>query len=139
MDQVLLRRSYDYEEIRDIFLTPGIWECISDPFCECPETLPVYEEIYLIGEVDGAVIGLFVVDSDGKTCHIQVIPEHRKQWAIIFGKKCLQWCVHNQINKLRALIPFAYPNVMEFALRCGFEVIDSENKAWVLKWENSEK
>lgn len=139
MDQVQLRRSYDCEAIRDIFLTPGIWECISDPYSDCPETLPVQDEIYLIGEVDGLVIGLFVVDADGKTCHIQVIPDHRRRWAIIFGKKCLQWCKDNQINTLRALIPFAYPNVMEFALRCGFEVIDSSDKIWVLRWENSEK
>ena len=140
MTQVVqLRRSYNSEEIREIFLTPGIWECISNPFGECPETLPVNEEVYLVGEVDKSVIGLFVIDEDGQTCHIQVIPEHRRKWAIIFGKKCLQWCTDNQINKLRALIPFEYPNVMEFALRCGFQVTYSKFKNWVLKWENSER
>lgn len=134
-----LARNYDHKAIRSIFLTPGIWECISDPGCGLPFEFDVENEIYLIGEVSGELVGMFVIDGDKETCHIQVIPKHRKQWATIFGKKCLQWCKDNRINKLRALIPVEFPNVKDFAVKCGFKVNEGNEDYWRLEWESSEK
>ena len=138
INHIKLKRSHCYDEIKAILETPGIWECIADPGDELPPELDTENEIYIVGYFAGEPIGVFIIDEDGETCHFQVIPKHRKLWAVIFAKKCLQWCVDNGFNKLRALIPDDYPNVKDFGLKVGFEMTKSDN-CWSAKWEKSEK
>jgi len=93
------------------------------------------EHLYLCGYVPD-LIGCFILHKlNGicADCHVQVLPEYRKQYAEEFGQKVIEWTWDNtQLQKLVAQIPFLYPNVRDFAVKMGFKV-EGTNKASFMK------
>jgi RimJ/RimL family protein N-acetyltransferase len=82
----------------------------------------------LIGYDKLNIIGLFIIHESeyGYQCHVQVVPERRKQYSAEFGEKVIDWTWNNtDINKLMALIPNKFKNVISFAEKQGFEIAGS--------------
>lgn len=106
---------------------PQIWQEICGNYGDKLEEFepPMDGYVYLVGYDKLDAIGLFIIhDSElGSKCHVQVIPEMRKQHAVEFGEKVIQWVWDNtDINKLTALIPSNLTNVISFAKLRGFKV-----------------
>ena len=106
---------------------PQIWQEICGNYGDKIEEFePVVDDyIYLIGYDKLNIIGLFIIHESeyGYQCHVQVIPERRKQYANEFGKEVINWTWSNtDINKLIALIPSKFKNVIGFAEKQGFKI-----------------
>ena len=124
---MIIERSYDYILIKQIMTEPQIWQEICGNYRDKIEDFePVVDDyIYLIGYDKLNIIGLFIIHESeyGHQCHVQVIPERRKQYADEFGKKVINWTWSNtDINKLIALIPSKFKNVIGFAEKQGFKI-----------------
>ena len=109
---------------------PQIWQEICGGYGDKIEEFePVVDDyVYLIGYDKLNIIGLFIIHETKACykCHVQVIPERRKQYAAEFGEKVIQWVWDNtDINKLTALIPSNLTNVISFAELQGFEIAGS--------------
>lgn len=106
---------------------PQIWQEICGNYGDKIEDFePVADDyIYLIGYDKLNIIGLFIIHESeyGYQCHVQVIPERRKKYADEFGKEVIDWTWSNtDINKLIALIPSNFNNVIGFAEKQGFKI-----------------
>lgn len=127
---MIIDRSYDYPLIKQIMTEPQIWQEICGNCGDKIEDFePVVDDyIYLIGYDKLNIIGLFIIHESeyGYQCHVQVVPERRKQYAAEFGEKVIDWTWNNtDINKLIALIPIKFKNVISFAEKQGFKIADS--------------
>lgn len=127
---MIIERSYDYALIKQIMTEPQIWQEICGNYGDKIEEFePVVDDyIYLIGYDKLNIIGLFIIHESeyGYQCHVQVVPERRKQYSTEFGEKVIDWTWNNtDINKLMALIPNKFKNVISFAEKQGFEIAGS--------------
>jgi hypothetical protein len=113
------------EDIKAVLCNPSIYDTITDdnsPNIEDFEP-PINDKyLYLGGYVDDKIIGLMIYQKylDGNECHVQVLPEHRKEHAKEFGEQSLKFC---GTQPLYAEIPDLYKNVLDFAILNGFKVI----------------
>jgi len=121
---MIIHETNDANIIKSVLCHPEIYGCIS-----CDESMPADEfeppissKIqYVAGFVDGAIIGLMIYhDVDDKVkCHIQVLPEYRKECAKKFARMALNFGkAKNAI--VYAEIPVCYPNVLRFSKAVGF-------------------
>ena len=120
-----IERTFDNKLIKSILSIPEIWETISEPGDTVPDEYSVDESYYLIGVNDlGEAVGLVIAHNTSigvPQIHVQVLPEHRKQYADEFGRKALEWVwMNTDISKLIAFIPEIYPNVKVYSERVGF-------------------
>ena len=127
---MIIERSYDYPLIKQIMTEPQIWQEICGIHGDMIEEFePVVDDyVYLIGYDKLNIVGLFIIHASkyGYQCHIQVIPERRKQYAAEFGQESIRWVWNNSdISKLVALISSNLINVISFAEFLGFEIIGS--------------
>jgi hypothetical protein len=85
-------------------------------------TPSVEGRLYLAGYVNGDVIGIVVYcyHADRTMIHIMVRPEFRARYAGVLARKALR----ERQGTIFTEIPDLYPNVIEFAKRFGFKVID---------------
>lgn len=125
---MIIKQSTDYALIRRIMTEPQIWQEICGIYGDKIENFePIVKNyIYLIGYDKMNIIGLFIIHGLGNDfeCHIQVIPEHRNKYSEEFGRKVIEWTWENtSINKLKALIPEKFENVISFAKSQGFNVV----------------
>ena len=127
---MIIERSYDYPLIKQIMTEPQIWQEICGNYGDKIEEFePLVDDyIYLIGYDKINIIGLFIIHKTKACykCHVQVIPERRKQYATEFGQESIRWVWNNSdISKLVALISSNLINVISFAEFLGFEIIGS--------------
>lgn len=111
-------------------LHPDIFDTITDDDCPPPEEydIPVNDNyLYIGGFVNGEIIAVMVYHNykDGKKCHVQVLPEYRHEYAAIFGEQSLMF---KGTQTLYAEIPECHPNVLDFAFRFGFRVIETKEQ-----------
>lgn len=133
---MIVTRCYDVDVIRSIMSHPDIYDRIAeDGTPERQDFIPdMISFAYLAGVVNAEPIGVFVLHPvNGVTweCHVQVLPEYRKDYAHEFGEKCVEYCWELGVSKLVAQIPFLYPNVKDFALRQGFELEGINRKSYL--------
>ena len=126
---MIIKECFNIDDIKDVLCHPEIYDTISSDECPKLEDFepPMTEEYsYIVGYVKGEPIGVMIYHKyrDGNSCHIQVLPQYRKEHAKQFGEQVLNFRGH---SPLYAEIPDLYKNVLEFAKLNGFVVID-ENK-----------
>lgn len=117
----------DIQTIRSILCHPDIYPLItSSDGPTVDEYEPPFGEVTYIAGMADKVFGLFIIypcNDNALWCHVQVLPEYRKEYAYRFGMAAIDFAFKvTQARKLMALIPVIYPNVRQFAERCGFEV-----------------
>ena len=133
---MLVERCYDVDVVRAILTHPAIYDRISED-----GTLPREDYIpdligaaFVIGIVGADPIGLMIYNPISGIvweCHVQVLPEYRKEYASEFFKKALGWAFDMGCRKIIAQIPFLYPDVKKFALKHGFEVEGVNRKSYL--------
>ena len=130
---MIVKKTTNADDIKAVLCQGAIYECITDD--ECPpaeEFEPPTDQDYLYvgGYVNGEIIAIMVYHEymDGNECHIQVLPEHRKQYAKDFAEQAL---LFRGTLPLYAEIPDLYKNVLNFACSFGFEVISKRDNDYV--------
>tara|TARA_R110000824_G_scaffold76487_10_gene193742 strand:+ start:151 stop:567 length:417 start_codon:yes stop_codon:yes gene_type:complete len=123
---VIIEQTFSLDVINYVLKEPQVWQEVCGQYNELIEDIEpnLRDYIYLVGHVNMDIIGLFIIHGSeyGYKCHVQVLPEHRKEHALEFGKKVIDWTWNNtDINKLIALIPQKFPNVIGFAETQGFK------------------
>ncbi len=123
---MIIKETFNVEDIKEVLCHPDIYDSIIDDSCKSSEFFepPITDDYrYVVGYVKGAPIGVMVYHKykDGNECHVQVLPEYRKEYAKQFGQQSLEF---RGTVPLYAEIPSLYVNVLKFALLNNFEVID---------------
>ena len=129
---MIVKETTDIDDIKAILCNPAIYDTITEDNSPLAEDFtPVFEDhLYIGGYVKGEIIALMVYHKhlDGNKCHVQVLPEFRKEYALKFGEQSL---LFRGTLPLYAVIPDLYKNVLEFALHFGFKVIDKKLNSYV--------
>lgn len=124
---MIVKQTTDINEIKHIICNNEIYDCITDDNCPPRDEFepPVDEDhMYIGGYVNNEIIAIMVYHKykDGQICHVQVLPEFRKEYAIQFGEQSLSF---RGTRPLYAEIPTLYPNVIHFAKLNGFKEIET--------------
>ena len=123
---MLIKRVYTLTDAEFILNDPIIKSEISDGIVNsAPVTLvDKRSHIYLVGYVNYKPMGLFILHPNTQGahyCHIQVIPEYRKEYSELFGRSSASWIWDNtHVTTVYADIPFAAKNVVNFSKLMGF-------------------
>lgn len=130
---MIVKETTDIDDIKAVLCNPAIYDTISDdndPKVEEFEPPITNEYLYVCGYVNGEPVGLMVYHKylDGNKCHVQVLPEFRKEHAIEFGQQSL---LFRGTVPLYAEIPDLYQNVLDFARLNNFEVIDKYDDGYI--------
>ena len=130
---MIIKRTWDIDDIRSVLCHPEIYPCIAGD--GCPEAkdfiLPLQGNEYYGGYVNDEIISVMIyhASKDRQYCHIQVLPKYRKEYAREFAKGTLNEQLKN--GPIFAEIPECYPNVLRFALGVGFEVIETTDEPYI--------
>ena len=135
---MVISHTTDMQIVKNLMTSDGIWEHISSEGQDREGFEPIPSWQYVLGEVDGDPIGLGVIHKlkNGlNKCHVQVLPEHRKEHGIKFGLDGMQFIwANNTFNKMVASIPNEFPNVRKFAEMMGFKLIkETDHNEWLLE------
>ena len=129
---MILKETTDLNEIKAVLCDPTIYDTITDDNSGLIEEFdpPLEDHVYVGGYVKGEIIALMVYHKylDGNKCHVQVLPEFRKEYAIKFGEQSL---LFRGTLPLYAVIPDLYKNVLDFSFLFGFKVIDKTENTYV--------
>lgn len=113
--------------VKSLMVADGIWEHISTKEQNRETFEPPTHWQYIVGEVEGRAIGLAVIHKTSQghnKCHVQVLPERRKEFGIEFGLKGMEFIwANNDFDYMVASISSKYPNVRRFAESMGFELV----------------
>lgn len=121
MSKVTIRETKDVAVIKSVLCNPDIYRCISDDNSPVPDDFePPLDAEYIAGCVGDDIIGMMIYhERTGRLkCHIQVLPEYRKEYARQFARMALGRAKNATIY---AEIPDCFPNVLAFAKSFGFE------------------
>lgn len=130
---MIVKKITNADDIKAILCNPAIYDTITDDNSPLPEDFdpPITKEyLYIGGYVNGEIIALMVYHKylDGNKCHVQVLSEHRKEYAIKFGEQSL---LFRGTRPLYAEIPDLYKNVLAFALLNNFDVIGAKESDYI--------
>tara|TARA_R110000803_G_scaffold53926_1_gene110489 strand:- start:564 stop:1004 length:441 start_codon:yes stop_codon:yes gene_type:complete len=126
---LIIKQTNSIDVIKHVLCNEVIYDTISDD--NGPELKdfepPISEGCrYYAGYVNDVIIGLMIYHPylDGEECHVQVLPQHRKEYAKKFGEQSL--LLMDRTRPLYAEIPEFYKNVLDFAKLNSFKVIDTQ-------------
>ena len=130
---MIVKETTNIDDIKAVLCNPAIYDTISDdndPALEDFEPPITDEYLYVGGYVKGAIIAIMVYHKylDGLECHVQVLPEFRRKYAIEFGEQSLRF---RGTRPLYAEIPDLYQNVLSFAKMNNFEVISIKDDGYI--------
>ena len=130
---MIIKECHNIDDIKAVLCRPEIYDTITDDNCPKLEDFvpPMNEEYtYIVGYVKGEPIGAMIYHKyrDGNKCHVQVLPEYRKEYAKKFGEQSL---LFKGTLPLYAEIPDLYKNVLDFALINNFKVIDVKESDYI--------
>lgn len=135
---MIIKPITDAGDIKTLLCNPAIYDTITDdnsPNIKDFEPPINSKYKYIGGYVNNKIIGLMVYHTylDGNECHVQVLPEHRKEHAKEFGEQSLR---HRGTRPLYAEIPDLYKNVLDFALLNDFKVIKRIDSGFIKNGKN---
>ena len=130
---MIVKETTNIDDIKAILWHPDIYDTITEDKCPPLGEVepPIRDDIsYIGGYVKGEIIALMVYHKylDGNKCHVQVLPEYRKEYAKRFGEQSL---LFRGTLPLYAEIADLYKNVLAFALLNNFKVIDIRKDAHI--------
>lgn len=130
---MIVKETTNTEDIKTVLCDPAIYDTIASdnsPLIGDFEPPITDEYLYIGGYVEDKIAALMVYHEylDGNECHVQVLPEYRKEHAIKFGEQSL---LFKGTLPLYAEIPSLYQNVLSFALLNNFKVIDTKKDEYI--------
>lgn len=130
---MIIKKTTDTEEVRTVLCDPDVYDTITDD--SSPDSDDFDPPIdaahrYYAGYVNGVIIGVMIYHPylDGNKCHVQVLPEYRKEHAKKFGEQSL---LFKGTLPLYAEIPDLYKNVLAFALLNDFSIIKVKENDYI--------
>lgn len=123
--KLMLVKNITFNEAKHVLCHPEIYNAITNDGAPPIEGFsPPKGCEYIGGFVRDDLIAVMVYHEfrESIKCHVQVIPTHRADHAIEFGKLALNL---KDDLAIYAEIPRIYPNVLKFAKLFGFEMIES--------------
>lgn len=136
---VIVRRSRDAELIRAIITHDAIWDDANDDGTPPRETFqPVIADslYYLVPELDGAPMGVFMVAPHNSTTyewHTAILPQYRGKYAIKACRLALEWMrEHSPALKIITWVPVEARHVYSYARACGF-ILEGRSENALLK------
>jgi len=129
-----VEESKDYPLLKTIFTHADIWWRIAGD--EDPEALEIPPEmIYLLATVDDKPAGIFVLHEavSGTDSHVQILPEFRRykyRMGAAFLRKAAEFT-----DRITTDIPKNHPNVHQYALRNGYNVLREDDESWYYEKE----
>lgn len=130
---MIVKETTSADEIKAILCNGAIYECITGDNCpKADDFEPPIDKCYtyVAGYVNGVIMAIMVYHEyeDGNKCHVQVLPEYRKEYAREFGEQSLEY---RGTLPLYAEIPDLYKNVLNFAVSNNFEVIKVKENEYI--------
>ena len=124
------------ELIKGLMTSDGVWEYISTPEQDKETFEPIPDWQYVVGFVDGTPIGLGIIHetkSGHNKCHVQVLPDYRKEHGMKFGLDGMKFIwSNNTFDYMVASISSRFPNVRKYAEAMGFKVVKTREKWYKL-------
>ncbi len=129
---MIVESTDDIGLIKSILCHPEIYKTIIDDNCPPAEefTPPMEDHNYIVGIYGNEAVGIMVYHwiDDKYYCHIQVLPEFRKDHALSFARMALDIGLAKNLP-IYAEIPCIYGNVVRFAESFGFKCIGIKEDA----------
>lgn len=129
---MIIKYTNDMNIVKALMVADGVWENISTKEQDRETFEPPPHWQYIIGEVDNEPVGLGIIHKTRQgynKCHVQVLPEHRKEHGLKFGLDGMGFIwANNTFNYMVASISSKFPNVRKFAELMGFEMIKTVDK-----------
>lgn len=122
--KLMLVKNISYKDAKKILGHPEIYDVITNDNAPPIEDYePPKDCQYIGGFVKDDLIAVMVYHQfrESIKCHVQVLPTHRADHAMEFGKLALS--LKDGLT-IYADIPRIYPNVLKFAELFGFKIID---------------
>ena len=130
---MIITQTQNIGDIKGILCHPEIYDRIAE------DGMPNWEDYE--PDIDGVMcvmdenkIGVMLyhwVNGITLECHIQILPEYRKE-ANKFCQLALQWAWDNtKATKIVAQIPELYPDVVKFAYKNGFQLEGMNEKSYM--------
>lgn len=122
---IIARMTFDTDEILSVLKHPDILKTITEANCQNID-VDVNQAAFIACDVDNELAAVFIFDKTGAVVfdiHAHVLPAKRPQSRDI-AKAILKYFFDSfpQAEKLTALIPICYPNVIAFAELFGFKL-----------------
>ena len=120
----MLVKNIIYKQAKLVLGHPEIYDVITnDDAPPIEDYEPSKDCEYIGGFVKGELIAVMVYHKfrESIKCHVQVLPTHRADHAMEFGRLALS--LKDDLT-IYAEIPQIYPNVLKFAKLFGFKIID---------------
>ena len=122
---VIARRTFDTDEVLSVLAHPDILKTITEADCQNID-VDVNATAFIACEVDNELAAVFIFDKTGAVVfdiHAHVLPAKRPHSRDI-AKAILKYFFESfsQAEKLTALIPICYPNVIAFSEAFGFRL-----------------
>lgn len=123
--EITVKRSYDRDEILSVLANPDILKTITEGE-STNLAVDVEKSCFVAAYVDGEISAVFIFDRlSNVVCdiHAHVLPAKRQHSKDI-GAAILKhfFDIAPWAEKLNAIIPDCYPNVIKYALSFGFQV-----------------
>lgn len=124
---VVIERTKDYDLVDTILNLPEIIEAICPKKLDKPYKTRRDDNVYyLLAKFESEPVGLFIVHKDGPCSykiHANIPAVNRKNYSKQACDNVVQWVWDNiPTNKLNAEIPVIYQNVIDRAIKTGFEI-----------------
>jgi hypothetical protein len=122
---IIARRTFDADEVLSVLKDPQILKTITEGDCQNID-VDVNKAAFIACDVDNELAAVFIFDKTGAVVfdiHAHVLPTQRQKSKDI-AKVILKFFFDNfsQAEKLTALIPICYPNVIAFSEAFGFSL-----------------
>ena len=131
---MIISETKDIGKITRFLRDPEIYERISDDGSVSAEEFnpdrPQKGIIYLEDDDNTGIIFLHWKNSITLECHIHVLKDQRHK-AFEFGKVAIRWTWENtDAQKITAVIPEIYPDVIKYSIKQGLSVEGFSGKAY---------
>lgn len=132
-----IKETTNQEEIKQVLYHPEILPNISEDNISVDSS----EDINLSGNLkffasyyENKLSGLFLLETNNEVAdvHITMLPEYRKEIAYETGCAFINKCFNELgIKKLTAIIPSKYTNVLKFAQKVGFKIVNKTKDTYI--------
>lgn len=132
-----IKETTDQEEIKKVLYHPDILPNISEDSIKIDTSKPIdiIDGIrFFATYYENKLSGMFLLDvqEDVADIHITMLPEFRKDIAYNTGCVFINKCFNELgIKKLTAVIPSKYNNVLKFAQKIGFKIVNKTKNTYM--------
>lgn len=128
-------RTFDVGVLIDILTTPEIFDAVSEDGATIESIdFDVIRNVWVEINVNDTAIGVAQfkpVFTNMYDCHINILPQHRREHSMMAGEALVEWCKANmQGSLLYTNVPVFCESVERFLINFDFEKVGTLKNAW---------